>query len=320
MEQTIQLFENNYKKIVNYVSWTVDKRILLMLSSFYTSRHEEFNALSFQEVINVIKQEAHWLSAPRTNQLLQYTYAMHFSKNDNKTAAIQEVLQNFEILRAEKFANTAYTYIAALFLKDSNKEQQAKNARILYKEMQKKHKFLTSYDDIPIAVMLSSNGISDAEDRANTMRLYYDDLRKAKFSQGNELQALSQLLTFPSAAYNNQLIAYVVQIKETLEEHGIKIKPTMYTQFGFLAFMGINNEKLLELVALYEAFTKKKFFKWYKNEAFGIAVQQLIPTIDRSKSEMLSIVSLEMLLQMQYSIIATTAITSAAVSASGGGE
>lgn len=320
MEQTIQLFEKNFKKIENYASWTIDKRVLVMLASFYTSRQEEFNVEPFQEVINVIKEEAHWLSVPRTNQLLQFTYAMHFSKNENKKEAIIEVLQNQKILRAEKFANTTYTYIAALFLTSTNKEQQAKNAHELYKEMQKKHKFLTSNDDIPIAVMLSSDGKSDAEGRANTMRRYYDELRKAKFPQGNELQALSQILTLPSIEFNAQLVTYVVKIKETLEANGIKIKTSMFNQLGFLALIGINDEKLQELVALYEMFIKKKYFKWYKNEALGVAIQQLLPTIDRSKFEMLSIVSLEMFLQMQYAIIATAVITSAAVATSGSSE
>ncbi len=320
MEQTIQLFEKNFNKIKEYASWTIDKRVLFMLASYYTSRQEEFNVQPFQEVINIIKEQAHWYSIPRTNQLLQFTYAMHFSKAENKKEAILEVLENYKILRAEKFANTSYTYIAALFLTATNKEQQSKNARKLYKEMHKKHKFLTSNDDIPIAVMLSSDDTNDAEQRANTMRLYYDELRKAKFPQGNELQALSQILTLTSNEFNAQLSNYVVKIKETLETNGIKIKTSMFIQLGFLALIGINDEKLEELVALYEVFSKKKYFKWYKNEALGVAIQQLLPTMDRSKFELLSIVSLEMFLQMQYAIIASAAITSAAATSSGGSE
>ncbi|MEO4052538.1 DUF4003 family protein [Solibacillus sp. CAU 1738] len=318
MEQIIQLYETNYKKIENYLSWTVDKRILIMLASFYTSRQEEVDVRAFQEVIDAIKEEAHWLSAPRTNSLLQYTYAMHFSKEEDKKAAIREVLQNHKVLRAEKFPNTTYTYIAALFFTAQNTEQQAKNARALYAEMRKQHKFLTSYDDVPVAVMLASDGESDALVRAITMRRYYDELREAKFSQGNQLQTLSQILTIPSTDYNDQLVPYIVKIKETLESNGIKIKTSMYTQLGFLALIGVDQQKIQELIALHEAFAKKKYFKWYKNEVLGIAIQQLLPTMDRSKFEMLSVVSLEMLLQMQYAIIATTVAVSVASTSSGG--
>lgn len=317
MEHMINRFDTNYKKIEDYVSWAVDKRIILMMASYYTARDEEFDAKSFQEVIDVIKKETHWLSAPRTSQILQFTYAMFFSKELDKQAAIRNVIANKKILNEVKFRQTTFTYIAALFLNADDKERQAQNARELYDEMSKKHRFLTSYEDIPTSVMQSTDGEGDAYLRADTMRRYYDELRSAKFYQGNELQALSQILTMDSPIYNPQMVPYVLKMNEVLKANGIKVRTSMIQLLGFLVLMRIDEDKLSELIELYNILIKQKRFKWYKNEALTVAIQLLLLTsVNRDELETLSLISLEMAIQAQFAMITAAAVASAAATSS----
>ena len=69
------------------------------------------------------------------------------------------------------------------------------------------------------------------------------ELRQFNFWVGNELQWLSQILTFHSAEYVEQLVPYIVELRKQLNEQGIKIKQTHYPILGFLAVAGFNLNK-----------------------------------------------------------------------------
>lgn len=314
MEQTLQQFEQNYRKIEKFAGWTVGKPIVLLMASHYTARQQEVNIDELQQAIAVIKKETGFFSTLRTNVLVQYVYAMQLAGEPNKEDALRTLLSNMDILRKVKFPNTSYTTIAALFLTSENKEAQAERAQLLYREMRKKHKFLTSYDDVPIAVLFGLDD-SNMEIRAKTMRRYYDALRAERFSQGNELQALSQILTTVGIDYNEQLVPYILAIKQQIEQAKIKVRPSHYIQLGFLALAKINDEQLQQIIAFYELLSSQKYAKWHTEQALSIAVQQYLPNV---ANELLSVVSLELLLQMQYALMATSAAV--AVNASSGSE
>ena len=61
--------------------------------------------------------------------------------------------------------------------------------------MKKHHFFLTSDDDYTYAVLLGKRGFNPVE-HAKSMRMYYDALRREGFRSGNELQWLSQVMTY----------------------------------------------------------------------------------------------------------------------------
>ncbi|WP_342472332.1 DUF4003 family protein [Metasolibacillus sp. FSL H7-0170] len=317
MEKIIQLFEQNYKEIEKFAGWSVGKPVVLLMASYYTVRQQEVNIAELEEAVSAIKKETGFFSTLRTNLLVQYIYAMHIAGEPDKKEAINELLSNTEILRKAKFSNTSYTTIAALFLTSEFKEQQAQRAQIVYREMRKRHKFLTSYDDVPVAVLFALDDV-DIELRTNTMRRYYDELKEAKFSQGNELQALSQILTMPSIEYNEQFVPYIIAIKQQLEQAKIKVRPALYISIGFLALTQINDKQLQQLIELYEMFKSQKYLKWYKDQAFAIAVQQYLPIRTLEANELLSVVSIELLISMQYAIMAAT--TAVAVSSSSSGD
>ncbi|MEK4427200.1 DUF4003 family protein [Solibacillus sp. FSL K6-1523] len=317
MEQRVTLIMDNLKSVEKFAKWSVDKRIQFQIASYYSSKQVTFDEKGFKEVIDIIKKETNWLSYIRSSQLLQYSYAMIFSDDLQKEQKVKEALQNQKVLRDAKFPNSIFNYIAALFLNEENPQEHAQNARKLYDEMRKQHRFLTSTDDIAIAVLCTKDADSDSVTRATTMRKYYDELRKNKFSQGNELQALSQILTFIDENYIDHLVPYILTIREKLQKQGIKIKPQLYVQLGLLAILRIGENQLEELIHIYQLLIKEKHFKWYKNEAFLIAVQQMLTTMDQQEVGLLSMVSIEIILQMQQAVMmASIAASTAAANSS----
>lgn len=104
----------------------------------------------------------------------------------------------------------------------------------MYEAIRKHHRFLTSFDDIPYAVLLS-NPTDDVVLRAETMNRYYKELRTYYFNAGNELQWLSQVLTFLSPQYDNNLVPSVGTIRDTLKKTRCKSKNNALSIIGILS-------------------------------------------------------------------------------------
>lgn len=319
MEQTgyIELLENNYNKLVNLLGWSVDKRIILTISSHYSAEGKTFSTQSFSTVIQEIKKQTSWFSTLRSNITLKYSVAMMLDEKEDAYHAVKQLIENEEILKSAKFKRSVYSYIAALFLTENmeKKQSHAENARELFEAIRKHHPFLTSHEDMPYAVLLSSDG-EDTETRADTMNRYYMELKKHGFSIGNELQWLSQILTFHSSCYIDQQVPYVVQLRDELKQAGIKIKSIYYPLIGFLAVAGAKSEQIEQFVTLYNQLKSAKLFKWYKDMVFGVTVQKILHDLVNIKEsiDMSLVTTLEMLIQAEQAMMMS--MTMAAVVAS----
>ncbi|SOC39218.1 DUF4003 family protein [Ureibacillus acetophenoni] len=313
----IELFEKNYEKVKSHLGWSVDKRVAVMIASSYSSKGKSFNEQTFNEVIQAIKQQTKWYHTLRVSGNLQYCIAMMLDGKGDTNSLVNELLVNEELLKSVKFTRTQYSYIAALFLPndEANKKTIAENAQKLYKTIRKHHPFLTSYEDVPFAVLLSSE-VDDSEKRAAIMNRYYKELRENNFYMGNELQWLSQILTFYGTEYVEQLVPYVIEIRKQLNDNGIKIKHIHYPILGFLAIAGTNTAQINEISNLFKELSKLKLLRWYKDIILSIAVQKyLCDLVNVNESLEMSIVtSFEMLLQAEQAMMIS--VTMAAVVAS----
>ncbi|EIM06539.1 hypothetical protein A1A1_10326 [Planococcus antarcticus DSM 14505] len=178
--------------------------------------------------------------------------------------------------------------------------EQAERTRKLYEEMKKHHKFLTSNEDMPYAALLG-NREGSLEERATTMNMYYRDLREQRFIMGNDLQWLSQIMTFDSLAYDSEMVGRVLAIHQFFKAAKIKIRLTQYLILGFLAVTQVDGETLKEIAENTHELEKSKIFRWYKDMAFSTAVQQaMVDNIEvQDISAMTFSTSLETLMQAQ---------------------
>ena len=130
-------------------------------------------------------------------------------------------------------------------------------------------------------------------------------------------------MTFKSPDYQEHMVPYIVQIRSDLVQRNIKLKKEHYPLLGFLAIAGAKTEHIDQMTALYEEVIKMKIFRWYKTFAFSTALQKVLPELaNLEESFDMSVVNnLEMLMQAEQAIIATTTIaTVAASSNTSGGE
>lgn len=313
----IKLIEQTFSEVSKTAGWTVDKRIALAVTNIYLSRKLPFDANVHEGAVETIKKNEGWTS-PLRSHLLHVAAALIAVKEENVESSLKLINENQQKLNNTGFWKTSYTYLAALLMKNP---EEAVRARGLYEEMKKHHKFLTSNEDIPYAVLLG-NREGSIEERAATMNMYYRDLREQGFTMGNDLQWLSQVMTFDSPSYDPGMVGRVLAIHQFFKEENIKIRLTQYPVLGFLAVTRVDGKALQEIVQNTRELEKNKIFRWYKDMAFSTAVQQAMTDNLEAQdiSAMTFSTSLETLMQAQQAAMMVginTAIISSTNNSSG---
>jgi len=293
-------FTNMVEDVSKAVGRTVDRKIVLAIASKYVASGKPFDSVKYKEVLQEMKKQTSWTSPLRTT--VGYSIAANLLEQEDTEQAVKSLLNNVNIMKEAKFRSGNFSFIGAQFLteEDSEKRAHAQAARALFDAIRKHHKFLTSYDDIPYAVLLSSPS-DDVELRAETMNRYYKELRTYNFNAGNELQWLSQVLTFLSAQYDNKLVPSVVTIRDTLKNQDVKVKTMHYPLLGFLAILEVNQAQLQQIVDLYHELKGMKLLKWHREFVLFMAIQIAIYDMAQVQQSLSMTImsSIELLIQAQ---------------------
>lgn len=314
------LIENELTNTVEDVSkaagWTVDRKIVLAIASKFVASGKTFDAIRYKNVLQEMKKQSSWMSPLRTT--VGYSIAANLLEQEDTEKAVENLLTNVSILKEAKFRSGNFSYIGAQFLTEDeqNKKAHAQAARTLFDAIRKHHPFLTSYEDIPYAVLLS-NPSDDVELRAETMNQYYKELRTYNFNAGNELQWLSQVLTFLSPQFDVNLAPNVVALRDTLKNQNVKVKAMHYPLLGFLAILSLTKAQLQDIIDLYHELKDLKLLKWHREFVLFMAVQIAIYDMAKvQKSLSMTIMSsIELLIQAQQAAM-IAAVSAAAIASS----
>lgn len=307
----IKVFEETFKEISKSLGWSVDKRIALAVTNFYLIQDGGFRRKEHEEAAEIIKKKEGWASPLR--YYMHHIAAAFLALQGNPENGLEKLNARQQELNEAGFRKSPYTYLAALLMKEAGEAARAKE---LYDQMRTHHKFLTSNEDVPYAVLLGKQEGS-AEERAATMNAYYRELREHGFSMGNDLQWLSQVMTFNSPSYDPKEVGRVLAIREFLQNERIKIRPPQYPVLGFLATAKADGAALQNIVGNTRLLENTKTLKWYKDVAFSTAVQFEMKDIIETQevSAVTFSTSLEMLMQAQQAAMMVS-INTAIISSS----
>ncbi|KXH80682.1 DUF4003 family protein [Sporosarcina sp. HYO08] len=311
-----QEVEMTYDKVKSLAGWTVDKNVVLTVASYYATSEREFEAVRLNQAMDALKQKSGWFS-PIRGSLLPVIAAFIDRPGTSIDDEVKRLFEKQQVLRSVGFRNTIYAYLAALLLTDDAAlyQQEAHKAKKLYDAMKKQHYFLTSYEDYAYAVLLSKKG-EDPTEHAKSMRKYYDALRAQKFRSGNELQWLSQVLTYLNISFDEQLVTRTVVLREYFQKVA-KVRPIHYPMIGFLTVFEFDEQQLHAIVELTQELEQSKLLKWNREMALSIAMGcRLKEYADNADATSVSLAtSVELILQAQQAVIAATVAAMAASSA-----
>ncbi|GEN84179.1 hypothetical protein SLU01_24910 [Sporosarcina luteola] len=315
MEMIRHEVETTYDKVKSLAGWSVDKNVVLTITSYYVTAAKEFNAVNFSRAMAALKERAGWFS-PLRGHLLPIMAAFLTQSGNFMDESADRLMEKQRTLKQAGFRNSIHSYLAALLMDDDSDmfEKEAERAKKLYDAMKKQHFLLTSDDDYAYSMLLGKKG-EDPETHAKAMRAYYDALRKEGFRTGNELQWLSQVMTYLDITFQPGLVERAAEVFELLG-NDLKAKPVHYPMIGFLTVFQVEDAKIREIIFLAKELEKSKRFKWNREMALSIAIgmvlHQLTETADQVGVSMAA--SVDMILQAQQAVMAATVAAVAASS------
>lgn len=280
MEQTafIQLLKNNNERMELFFGADVQSAARIPLAVQFTFSRETFNGPAFEKNVKEVNNQKsrqsffEFFSTPSNNSVLTYKMLAHFALHPQPEQELHRLKLNEKALLNAGFKSSSYQRIAALFLVD---EAHAGKAKALHDEMKKHHFFLTGKDDIPYAVLLTKKQNNPVK-LAQTMRKYYDALHGKGFKNGDALQAMTQLLPLYDEEFQPVLVDYVVAMKQSFLNNGVKVKKRSYPYLALLALVGASSEVVDEIVEMERALAKLPMFTGMQAYALMTAAQYVL--------------------------------------------
>lgn len=298
-------YVEEHRKLSKKLRYSATSQMILALTTAFIIKDVPFDEQRYDELKAEIKKQTSLFSGLRMSS---YIILMpHLLEKDNIASAVEQLLVNYDLLLSQKFSRMDYTYVAALYVQD---EAHAERAKQYYDALKKYHKFLTSYDDVPYAVLLTKD-TKNIDAQVAAVAYYYNELAHKGLKKGNYLLWLAQLLTIKHTDYDARLVDAVLHVIEELRSKGIKKQEKHYVIYGTLALAEMTTEQLDVIIDLAKQLGALKPFKWYKDDAFFAAVQ--IATSMKAKSlddttYITFVTALQALIHMQQAA-ATTVIS-----------
>ena len=165
--------------------------------------------------------------------------------SDRPEEKMTQALENYQLLKQE-FWGSEYLALVSFLLTDladrAQVEEKANRGKVIYKRMKKEHPFLTSSEDSVFAVLMAFSDKTDDE-LITDMEACYQAL-KARFSIGNEVQAVSHILALTDGAPEEKA-GRVIDLYNTLKDSGVKYG--RYHELSTLAALSVTGESVSSL-------------------------------------------------------------------------
>ena len=308
-----QEVETTYEKVKSLAGWAVDKNVVLTITSYYVTSEREFDSESLSRAMDALKNRSSWLSPLRGN-LLPMLAAFLDQPGTDIDEEVERLFAKQQVLKGVGFRNTIHSYLAALLLTDDPDlhDMEARQAKRIFDAMKKQHFFLTSDDDYAYAVLLGKRG-EDATAHAKAMRTYYDALRAEGFRSGNELQWLSQVMTYIHIEFDAKLVSRAAEVLGQFKQ-STKVRPVHYPMIGFLTVFGVADAEVTKIVELAHVLEGSKPFKSNREMALSIGIGYIMHKLTENAEEAtISLsTSVELIVQAQQAIMAATIAAMAA--------
>lgn len=277
----IQLLKENYERIELFLGADRTNNIRIPLAVQFAFSRETFNGISFEANVKKLhkpkpkKTLLELITTPSNASVLAYKVLTYLVLHKEPEKELQRLISNENALIKAGFKNSAYQNIAALFLTD---EAHANRAKVLHDHMKQHHFFLTGRDDIPYAVLLTVQQ-KNPEKLAQSMHQYYNVLMKKGFKSGDALQAMTQLLALYNEAYQPILVDYVEAIKQSFNQHNIKIKKKFYPYLALLALAAATSEVVDEIIEMRQDLVKLSMYANEQEYALMTATQYVLQNL-----------------------------------------
>ncbi|WP_291653537.1 DUF4003 family protein [Clostridium sp.] len=324
IENKIELLINNSNNLENVKSTFGMGTFKRCNALNLTLRNITANVEKINNCIDIIRGNSSIFSNFRGNNLL--TTAVNLSMQTNPEESFNDIMIIYSKLK-NHFFNNQFLVLASQIIynyKNTNDiDLIVKNTRKAYDTMKKNHLFLTGQDDICAAALIATTS-NNLEQTFLDMEECYNILRNNGFYSGNNLQALSHILSLfeglPQEKCNK-----VILLDKVLRNQSVPLKGYSLPILGVAALTNADYEKFAtDLNSISNSLKKQRGFGSFtlgrdvRNMIIAslLSLESIEDTNSLIKEKLIETtnnISLNIVIIMQ--IAAATAATSAAAAA-----
>ncbi|MCS1350654.1 DUF4003 domain-containing protein [Mechercharimyces sp. CAU 1602] len=300
-----------------------DKKTLMLAASTYVTNQKDFNLNRFVSIYKFITKKARW--SMYLNSHVRYAMAALLdSRFADPMDAFVRLDTCYDMLVAEGFRRSSYTYIAASILvgdeqPDSETKKKVERALTMYRLMKKEHFFLTGEDDYPLTVLLSQHE-DRIEELVDKINYAYKKLAGWGFKKGNELQLLSQIVTLEDGLKVEEKVECTYHLYQRIKGSTMKIKRMHYPEIGLLALLEIGEQDIPVIVEIKKQLDGEKLLKWQRDLNLKMAIHLYVSSYsyDNNIANTGLLTAVEGIMQAQQMAMIGAVVGATAVSASTG--
>lgn len=164
LHEKIKQYISIYAELKSKLKWKVSHdQILMLISSAYIVNKREFDFQRFYDLSSYIKSNIGSFSTLNSHH--RFTVAsildIHFQHEAKQT--FHTFIDVYNEMVKLGYKRDMFTYLSALILltgksETTNQKEQMNMGLAVYQQMKKNHYFLTSTQNVPLAVLLGENG------------------------------------------------------------------------------------------------------------------------------------------------------------------
>lgn len=274
LHEKIKQYISIYAELKSKLKWKVSHdQILMLISSAYIVNKREFDFQRFYDLSSYIKSNIGSFSTLNSHH--RFTVAsildIHFQHKAKQT--FHTFIDVYNEMVKLGYKRDMFTYLSTLILltgksETTNQKEQMNMGLAVYQQMKKNHYFLTSTQNVPLAVLLGENGKGlQALQKAETC---YQLLAANGFKKGQYLHQVSHILALQSEKEPEMLVSACKQIYQSITESVKKTKDYHYPDLALLTFL--EEPDIKTVLCITDELNMEKAFKWQKEMNFKIAV------------------------------------------------
>ncbi|PRP50357.1 hypothetical protein C7B63_11810 [Bacillus halotolerans] len=263
-----------YDELKSKLRWKVaHNQILMLISSAYIVNKRDFDFQRFYDLSSYIKSNIGSFSTLNSHH--RFTVAsildIHF-QHEAKQAFLTFINVYSQMVKLG-YKRDIFTYLSALIMltgktETINQREQMNMGLSVYQQMKKNHYFLTSTQNVPLAVLLAQN--ENGLRALNKAETCYQLLSANGFKKGQYLQHVSHILALQSEKDPETLVSQCKLIFQSITESHKKPKDFHYPDLALLTFL--EEPDIKTVLGITHELNQEKAFKWEKDMNFKIAV------------------------------------------------
>lgn len=248
-DNQVKRLSENYAAIKDSRVRFIDKKMRYLIARIFTGRDQRIQPELFLHTDRKLKEQS-GLFTNLTSTVRASIAGLLIANEMNTTSYYQELADNYQLLLDSGFKRSEFTYFAAyqlLHSKSQDREQIAREGKVVLEAIQSNHRFLNVKSSCSMAILVAQFNLDkNATEIAEIVDYYFQEFIQIGFRKNEHLYYLA---TFGAVLYQSKQPSFITQIQcvlNKLNEIEIPLKPLYYTTIGILAFIQGDQTKLID--------------------------------------------------------------------------